>query len=81
MTNIIKNHGITREQAIREIEGLFPPDSQYEESREIGIELLEEAKRRCNNWRNESDDVIFMMFNLCRDKEREQTRNAERKTY
>ena len=55
-----------REQAIQEIEGLFPADSQYTKSREKGIELLEQAKRNTNNWRNLPTETLFEYARLCR---------------
>jgi hypothetical protein len=61
-----KERKMTREQAIQEIEGLFPADSQYPKSREKGIELLEQAKRNTNNWRNLPDETLFEYARLCR---------------
>jgi hypothetical protein len=63
---------MTREQAIQEIEQLYPPDCEYEKTATIGKELLEEARARCATWKNEPDCVIFELLNLCRNKERKQ---------
>jgi len=54
-----------REAAIQSIERLFPADSKFVELRMTGIRLLEEAKRNANNWRNESDAILFEYEKLC----------------
>ena len=69
---------MTRKQAIQEIEQLFPADGEYPETREIGIRLLEEAKRNVNNWRNLPDAVIFEYLNLCQREEHRQTMKFNR---
>ena len=56
---------MNREEAINIIEGLYPADSEYPDSREIGITLLEQAKRETNNWRNCSDEIILRYACLC----------------
>ena len=56
---------MTREEAIRNIEGLFPADSQYPDNAEKGQALLEQAKRETNNWRNEPDAVLIRYAQLC----------------
>jgi hypothetical protein len=63
---------MTRDQAIQEIEGLFPADSQYPRSREKGIELLKQAKQNTDNWRNLPNDVLLEYARLCREEERRQ---------
>jgi hypothetical protein len=70
---------MTREQAIQEIEGLFPADSQYPKSREKGIELLEQAKRNTNDWRNLPDETLFEYARLCREEEHRQAIKFDRK--
>ena len=61
---------MTREQVIREIEALFPADSIYEETAAIGQQLLEQAKRRAEDWRNLPDAVLFEYMRLCREADR-----------
>ena len=63
---------MTKEKAIKEIEQLYPPDSDFPDTAAIGQELLAEAKRRFATWKNEPDDVIFELLNLCRDRERKE---------
>ncbi|HDY88705.1 MAG TPA: hypothetical protein ENH82_11430 [bacterium] len=38
---------MTREEAIQEIESLYPTDSEFPKTNKIGLELLEQAKRNC----------------------------------
>ena len=66
-----------RERAIRDIENLYPPDSPYDPT--IGQELLEQARRECNDWRNEPTPVLIRLAQLCRDLESRQARQAIRK--
>jgi len=56
-----------REQAIQEIEALFPTDSQYRDIKEIGERLL--AQARAENWRKESTPVLVRYAELCRAEE------------
>lgn len=68
-----------RKRAIETITALFPADSQYPDTAEIGQNLLEQAKRQVNNWRNEPTAVLVRYASLCIDLEHEQERAAERK--
>jgi hypothetical protein len=70
---------MTREQAIREISDLYPPDSDYTKTAVIGLELLEQAKRDCATWKNEPDAVIFRLLQLCREKESRESREFLRR--
>jgi len=54
-----------REQAIQQIEGLFPTDSQYVETNKIGERLLAQAKREVEGWRSESTQVLIRYAELC----------------
>jgi len=54
-----------REHLIQQIESLYPADSQYEASREIGKCLLEQAKMEVEGWRNESTAVLQRYAELC----------------
>ena len=68
---------MTREEAIQEIDALFPADSDYIETNKIGIKLLEQAKR--NNWRNLPDETLFEYARLCQEEDRKRGKfEAER---
>lgn len=56
---------MNREQAIQTIEGLFPTDSEYETTNEIGKRLLQQAKDELNNWRNEPTNILLRYAELC----------------
>ena len=73
-----RRYSMTREEAINFIEGLFPADAQYEGTREIGIALLEEAKRNVSNWRTLPDEVLFEYARLCEAEEADQERRSRR---
>jgi len=66
-----------RETMIQDIEGLFPADSQYFETRQIGIQLLEKAKREANNWRDLPDNIIKRYWELCVAEEIMQRKNSK----
>lgn len=68
-----------REQAIANIEGLFPADSQYEQTREIGKRLLEQAKMEVQGWRNEPTEVLISYAELCIAEENKQTQGFLRR--
>lgn len=61
---------MTREEAIQQIETLWPADSIYDDTATAGKKLLEQAKRNVGSWRNEPDDVIMEYAMLCIQKER-----------
>ena len=63
-----------REQAIQMIEGLFPADSQYIKTSEIGERLLAQAKMEVVGWRNEPTDVLIRYAELCMAEENRQAR-------
>ena len=56
---------VDREEAIRHIEMLFPADSGYEKTAEIGRRLLDQAKRAVGGWRTESTAVLIRYADLC----------------
>jgi len=60
---------MNREEAIATIEALYPVDSQYSETNEIGRKLLQQAKEEVDNWRNESSEVLIRYAELCQDME------------
>lgn len=55
---------MTAQDAIKHIEALYPPDSQYEEVKAIGRDLMDNMvgnKVGYNNWRNLPDaDLIAL---------------------
>ena len=66
---------LTREQAIEQIEGLFPVDSKYDGTNKIGERLLTQAKREVEGWRNESTPVLIRYAELCIAEENRQARD------
>ena len=66
-----------RQRAINTIEALYPPDSPYDPT--IGRELLEQARRECNDLRNEPTPILVRYAQLCQEMERRQNREAERR--
>lgn len=56
---------MTRDEAIGHIEALYPADSEYEDTAEVGRGLLERAKREALDWRNEPDVVLIRYAELC----------------
>lgn len=67
---------MNREQAIAEIEGLFPADSQYQDTAEVGQRLLEQAKREVHGWRTEPTEVLVRYAELCMTEENRQTQRT-----
>lgn len=63
-----------RKEAISIIESLYPADSQYPDSREIGKRLLEQAESEINGWRNKSTEVLIRYAELCQQEETRQDR-------
>lgn len=61
---------MTREKAIDQIGCLYPADSQYPETAEVGKELLEQAKREIEDWRNLPTPILIRYARLCLEKER-----------
>jgi hypothetical protein len=70
-----------RQKAIETIELLYPADSQYPDSAQIGKGLLLQAQDEVNNWRNEPTPVLIRYAQLCIELEQEQERMARRKDY
>jgi len=68
-----------REQAIEQIEGLFPTDSQYAETNEVGKRLLAQAKEEVEGWRTESTAVLIRYAELCIAEEDRQARKYDRR--
>ncbi len=66
-----------REKAIITIHGLYPPDTQWDDTNEIGQRLLKQAK--INTWKNEPDEVLFEYARLCEIENDREVREAKRK--
>ena len=60
---------MTREDAIKLIENLYPADSEYSDTAAIGQELLNQAERE--NWRSAPTEILIHYANLCISKEGE----------
>jgi hypothetical protein len=54
-----------RERAIAMIEQTFAPDSMHPQARAIGLRLLEQAREDCDSWRNERNEVVMRLAELC----------------
>lgn len=65
-----------REEAIQHIESLFPADSGYEDTAEIGQELLDRAKREVSGWRTEPTEVLIRYAQLCIHRDNQNMRDA-----
>lgn len=66
-----------REKAIRNINGLFPPDCEYTDTAAIGEQLLAQAKREtgyADDWRDLPDNVLARFEQLCIAEENRQAR-------
>ena len=61
---------MNREKAIETILDLYPPDSDYPETAEIGSQLLRQARQDTKAWLRESDEVLIRFARLCIEKER-----------
>ena len=69
----VMEDGMNRQDAIRIIGDLFPPDAPYEDTAAKGKELLEQAK--IITWKNESDAVLFEYATLCMAEDNRQAKN------
>lgn len=66
-----------KDDAIKMIEGLYPTDSEFTSTNEIGEQLLRQAREELNiitDWRDEPTEVLIRYAELCQQKEEEQTR-------
>lgn len=70
---------MNREEAISIIGGLYPIDSQYQETSAIGRRLLQQAKEEVDNWRNEPTEVLLRYAELCQEQENKTIRNMNRR--
>ena len=67
-----------RWKSIQVIAQLFPADSQFEESRQIGLELFLSALAK--EWRDAPDSVLHHYAALCREQEKAMKEHGKRKT-
>ena len=72
---------IKRDGIIQEIEQLFPVDSCYTATKEIGQRLLDQAKRNTENWRNLPEEILREYWRLCRNEENKQIQKLKKKEY
>lgn len=56
---------MNRSEAVRIIESRYPADSRDPAARHTGERLLENARRDCDAWRNESEAVLIRYAELC----------------
>ena len=59
-----KNQALDAEY-ISQIASLYPADSEYNASADIGKKLLEQAKMEVLGWRNEPTAVLLRYMELC----------------
>ncbi len=55
---------MTAQDAIQHIQSLYPPDSQYDDTRAIGRDLMDNTvgnQTGYSNWRNLSDDKLISL--------------------
>lgn len=62
---------MNRSEAISNIESLFPIDSEYPDTNEVGKKLLMQAIE-CIGWRKLNDDILNEYAKLCIDEENRQ---------
>ncbi len=63
----LKPHKMNIEEAIDDIEALYPTDSPFPDTNEIGKELLNQAIEEVySDWRNLPEEVILRYAQLCR---------------
>lgn len=66
----------TKQNHIETIRGLYPADSQYSDTAEIGRRLLLEAMNKAGlNWRDLPEDVLRIYAEMC---EREEIKQGRR---
>ena len=62
---------MTRENAVKNIERLYPADAEHQDTAAIGQELLNRAKREVAGWRCEPTEVLIRYSQLCLQRQRE----------
>lgn len=66
-----------REEAIIQIEALYPPDSEYPETAEVGKGIMEKAKSDVHGWRCEPTEVLIRAAQLCMYEDRKPARATQ----
>ena len=65
------NDEFRRDELITKIEGLYPTDSQFSETNEIGKKLLDQARQEVENknWRDLPIEILKRYAELCEDQD------------
>lgn len=63
-----------RERLIQNIEGLFPPDSDFIETAKVGQRLLDQAERDVATWKTKPIEVLRRFSLLCEHEDNRQAR-------
>jgi hypothetical protein len=66
---------MTKEEIINSIEGLYPVDSIYADTRETGKTLLVQAI--CDDWRDLSIEILQKYYTLCLEENRRYLSNRD----
>jgi hypothetical protein len=73
---------MTKEEAIKIIDSLYPTDSQFEKTNEVGVNLLAHAKVEIGapslTWRNEPTRILVRYAELCQEYEERSAREFMR---
>lgn len=69
---------LSRTDAIKIIEDLYPADSPLMSTATTGRRLLEQAQREVTDWRQEPTAVLMRYAALCCEEDQRQCRAAER---
>lgn len=71
-------HMLSRDEAIKIIQELFPADSRHMHAADTGRRLLDQARREVEDWRNEPTPVLLRYAWLCAEEDRRQQVVADR---
>jgi hypothetical protein len=64
---------MNKDQAIHIIEALFPADSNFQDTAEIGLKLFNQACDEVQkSWRDESEELLIRYAQLCIEEEKRQ---------
>lgn len=71
---------MSKKESIATIEEMYPIDSQYPDTNEVGRELLLESIQEANfNWRDLPEEVLAIWSRKCVEKENESIRRFNEK--
>ena len=71
---------MSKKESIATIEELYPIDSQYPDTNEVGRQLLLESIQEANfNWRDLPEEVLAIWSRKCVEKENESIRRFNEK--